>query len=48
MKPQEIAEAIEAKTLEFKTALETERSNHEVIHLYWEIKELRLQLLQLN
>lgn len=48
MKPQEIAEAIKMKTIEFKTALETERSNEEVISLYWEIKQLRTQLIRLN
>jgi len=48
MKPQEIAEAIKVKTIEFKTALETERSNEETINLYWEIKQLRTQLVQMN
>lgn len=48
MKPQEIAEAIKVKTVEFKTALETKRSNEEVIGLYWEIKQLRTQLIQMN
>jgi hypothetical protein len=48
MKPQEIVQAIETKTIEFRDAIDVEKSNREVIDLYYEIKKLKLQLLQLN
>ena len=48
MKPLKIMQAIEEKTFEFRAALESQKSNLEVITLYWQIKQLKLSLLQMN
>jgi hypothetical protein len=48
MKPHEIMRTIEEKTFEFRAALESQKSNEEVITLYWQIKQLKISLLRMN
>ncbi|HYH14760.1 MAG TPA: hypothetical protein VD794_06065 [Flavisolibacter sp.] len=46
MNPAELKAAIEAKTMAFEAALESQQHNSELLQLYKELKELKYQLVQ--
>lgn len=46
MKPEELKQAIQAKTLAFEAALETQQAHTQLRQLYKELKELKYQLVQ--
>lgn len=48
MKAGDLKSAIALKTIEFETALATEKPNTELIRIYKELKELKYQLVKLE
>jgi hypothetical protein len=48
MKPQELDEAIKAKTLELEKATELGKPKAELLEIYKELKELQFQKVQIE